>query len=369
MILINNRQRVKKMRNAFFLSMAPVIFTLTPIISQAQDFTFSQFYEMPLLRNPAMAGLFNSHLQVKMAHRSQWSSITIPFQTQSLSIEWRKKMGNAFFDHMTFGAQINNDQAGDSKLGRIEILPVFNFHKLVDESSRSFLSFAVMGGIVQSKFDPTALTFDEQFQNGQFNPSNPSRAFLRQSSVTHGDLSTGLSYRSGSGTDRNKFYVGASAFHLLKPKVSFFDNSSVWLKTRYVLNAGVSTEIGEYQNLSFFGDYITQGGNRQILSGFLFNHIFKNRSSDNMPLDQTGISVGMAYRWADAVIPVARLEFRKYTLGFSYDANISKLKTFTQARGGFEITFSFNSFLNLQLQHEDTNLQGVLCPKGPVRSW
>lgn len=345
------------------------ILGLFSIKSVAQDFTFSQFYEMPLLRNPAMAGLYNSHVRVKLAHRSQWQTLGVPFQTDAFSFEWRKKMGDLFFDNMTMGVQITNDVAGDSKLGRIQVLPVFNFHKMVDEQSSSYLSFAVMGGLVQSKYDPTSLTFDEQFQNGAYNPSNPTRAYLRQSSITHGDLSTGLSFRTGSGVDRNQFYAGVAAFHLLKPKVSFLDINSVYLKPRYVLNVGASNEVGEFDNLAFFGDYVFQGGNRQLLAGFLFEHIFKSRSSDNLPLDESGFSVGMAYRWADALIPIARLELKKYTIGFSYDANISPLKTYTQYRGGFEVSFSFNSFLNLQLQHEDKNLQGVLCPKGPRYSW
>jgi len=143
----------------------------------------------------------------------------------------------------------------------------------------------------------------------------------------------------------------------------------VYLKPRFVFNAGASTEIGEYQNIAFFGDYIVQGGNRQLVGGFLLEHVFKSRSSDNGALDQNGISIGMSYGWADAVIPMARLELKKYTIGFSYDANVSQLKTYTQYRGGFEISFSFNSFLNVQLQHEDVNLQGALCPRGPRHSW
>ena len=53
----------------------------------SQDFTFSQFYEQPLLRNPALAGIFTGDLRVSMAYRDQWGSITVPFRTSSLSIE------------------------------------------------------------------------------------------------------------------------------------------------------------------------------------------------------------------------------------------------------------------------------------------
>ena len=47
----------------------------------AQDLTFSQFYEAPLLRNPALAGIFTGDIRLKGNFRSQWGSISVPFKT------------------------------------------------------------------------------------------------------------------------------------------------------------------------------------------------------------------------------------------------------------------------------------------------
>src|SRR5690349_13660422 len=94
----------------------------------SQDFTFSQFYEQPLLRNPALAGVFTGDIRVSAAHRSQWGSVTVPFKTTSLSIESKFPVGNAD-DLLTAGAQMSNDIAGDVRLKRTQLLPTLNYHK------------------------------------------------------------------------------------------------------------------------------------------------------------------------------------------------------------------------------------------------
>ena len=47
---------------------------MSGIKMNGQDFTFSQFQEMPLLRNPAIAGLFAGDIRLQSAYRSQWLS-------------------------------------------------------------------------------------------------------------------------------------------------------------------------------------------------------------------------------------------------------------------------------------------------------
>src|SRR6476620_9515584 len=85
-------------------------------IAKAQDFTFSQFYEMPMLRNPALSGIFNGDLRVSSAYRNQWGSISVPFVTSALGVEFKlpvTKQSNSFY---TLGTQLTVDKAGDLSL-------------------------------------------------------------------------------------------------------------------------------------------------------------------------------------------------------------------------------------------------------------
>jgi hypothetical protein len=45
----------------------------------------------------------------------------------------------------------------------------------------------------------------------------------------------------------------------------------------------------------------------------------------------------------DAFIPVLSIEFGQYTMGISYDINVSKLKTASSGRGGLELSIRFVS--------------------------
>lgn len=327
-------------------------FCMLSVKSKAQDFTFSQFYEMPLLRNPAIAGIFSGDVRIQSAFRSQWGSVTTPFQTTALSTEVKFPVGIAN-DYFTGALQVTSDKAGDSKLSRIQVLPAFNYLKSLN-GGNSYIAAGFMGGFVQSSFDPSGLTFDDQFQNGQFNPNNATAQTFKNTNYTYFDASAGLSYSGmiGYGT---KFYVGGAMFHFNKPRVSFVDDS-IRLKPRAVINVGFNIPTGDVDNFYIYGDYITQGGNRQALMGMMYGHIIGDYVED----DKVIISLGAFYRWADAIVPVAKLEFHQVAIGISYDANISKLTTASRYRGGFELTAAFKSFLNIRNSSRDK----VKCPVG-----
>ena len=63
----------------------------------AQDIHFSQIFETPLLRNPALSGLFSGDLRIQSVYRSQWNSITNAYQTGSANVEYKipREIGRA----------------------------------------------------------------------------------------------------------------------------------------------------------------------------------------------------------------------------------------------------------------------------------
>ena len=322
--------------------------TIISFVLTAQDFTFSQFYEIPLLRNPALAGIANTDIRVQSAHRSQWRSVSVPYQTYAVSAEVRFPIGK-MADFLTIGTQITNDVAGDSKLSRTQILPVLTFHKSLSgfEEDMSYLSFSVMGGSIQSQFDPSKMTFDDQFQNGSFNSGNTTQQVFTKTNLSYGDLSTGLAFSNTTPND-NRYYLGAACYHLLKSKVSFYNPNNTIFNRRFVFNAGVdiASSLAQNDRLLFYGDYILQAGNRQLLAGVLYRHDLGGQGEYNNELENWNISFGGAYRWQDAFIPIVRLDRRKFFLGFSYDVNISKLKSASQYRGGFEFTAGYRNNLS-----------------------
>ncbi len=333
----------------FFL----LAFNLAVLNINAQDFAFSQFYEMPLLRNPAISGIFTGDVRIQAAYRNQWASVTTPYKTTAVSAELKKHVGFGD-DYITIGLQLSNDVAGDLNFGVLQLLPAINYMKSVNQGN-GYLSAGFMAGLVQSKFDVTKGTWNEQFQNGQFNSDNYAGQSFKSTSISHFDASFGLAFSNTIESSMTNYYVGVGYYHFNKPKSSFLEDDFK-LNPRLVFNAGLSTPTGYADNLYVYGDYIRQGGHTQKLLGIMYSHSLDESNDEG---DKYAINIGGFYRWADAFIPVVKLEMHKVTLGLSYDINVSKLTIASQAKGGFEITGSYKSFLNMR----NTSLYQTKCPR------
>jgi hypothetical protein len=80
-----------------------------------------------------------------------------------------------------------------------------------------------------------------------------------------------------------------------------------------------------------------------------------NHDNDN----PTNLYVGSWLRFnniTDALIPYLGLDFGSFTLGLSYDVNISALKTASQSQGGIEISLVY-------IKKSSDGRKAVPCPK------
>lgn len=318
-----------------------------------QDANFSQFYEVPMLRNPSLAGIFQGDYALTAAYRNQWQSVTTPYKTIALSFEYKKPVRKNSDDYFTVGLQGVNDIAGDSRLRRTQIFPVLNFHKSLNSEKDMYLSAGIMGGPVIQRFDPSQLTFDDQFVNGSFSATNPTKEVFTNTGFTYWDLSAGLTFSSvvGSGT---RFYLGGGMFHILKPKVAFQKQYDVVLNQKFAINGGLSRSLNDVNRLILYADYFMQGGAKLIQGGIMLSHDFMT-SDETQDVSLTG---GLLYRSRDAFIPMLKIDYSKFGLGFTYDINTGKLKSASQMKGAFEVTLSYKGYN----KSENSSLNKVRCP-------
>src|SRR5690606_37138712 len=101
---------------------------LVSTAASAQEINFSQFYELPLLRNPALAGHYRGDIRVTSAFRSQWNSETVPFKTTALGTELKLGLGQNSYDYHSLRLQLTYNVAGDSRLGRTQIMSMIASH-------------------------------------------------------------------------------------------------------------------------------------------------------------------------------------------------------------------------------------------------
>ena len=322
-------------------------------VDYAQDFTFSQFYEQPLLRNPALAGLFTGDIRVSMAYRDQWGSITVPFRTTSLSVEHKIPIGDSH-DVLTIGSQMSMDGAGDIRLKRTQLLPAINFHKSLNEERDTYLSLAFMGGPVSSQFDITQLKLGDQYSGGAYSSSNASSQPISNTSYSYWDLSTGLCF-STVFSNETKFYIAAGLSHFTKPSIRSVTTTTEvnFLAPKISLNIGTNGKVGDRGHLIAFADYYAQNGNHQLLGGVLYGMDLTEYDNEAPAV----FYIGSFLRWGDAAIPVVKMDFNHMSIGISYDVNVSKLNVVSNWRGGLELTASYRGFLKIR----NSTLDRVRC--------
>ena len=328
---------MKRLRRhiAFFLVLA----TLT---ARSQDIHFSQFYETPLLRNPALAGIFTGDYRVQAIFRDQWNSFTDAYRTGSLNAEYKWPIGKQD-DYFTTALEIFYDKAGTAALETTELLPAINYHKSLSDQRPMFLSLGFMGGLVEKTLDLSKVTTNSQYNGTAYDPALPNGETILSPNVHYLDGSLGISFNSAFGEDnKNSMYAGFAYHHLNRPKNSFYKNPTVELDPRMVVSAGVKSILNEYSYFTFHADFSRQGPAQELIAGVLYSY----KLGDEPDIYPYTVSLGGFFRWRDALVPVIRLETNSLAVSLSYDVNTSQLNTVSYARGGFELSISFIGFMD-----------------------
>lgn len=321
-----------------------IIFSLLTLgcnaLVSGQDIHFSQFFEAPLLRNPSLAGIFTGDIRIQTVYRDQWNSMTDAFKTFSLNGEYKMPVGKGS-DFLTTGLQILHDRAGTVSWVSTHVLPALNFHKSLSNDKNRYLSLGFMGGFVQRSFDRSKMT-----TNSQYDGMGDGEIFLKPL-YSYLDVSVGMSYNSQIGENpNNNFFVGAAYHHLNKPKNSFYRNASAELEPKWVGSAGVRLAVTPISYLTIQADHSKQGQFMETVGGALYGI----KIGDDWDKPLYTIHGGAFLRWNDALIPVIKLDYAPFSASFSYDVNLSKLKTSSYGRGGFELSISYIGFINREIE-------------------
>jgi type IX secretion system PorP/SprF family membrane protein len=319
------------------------------IAAWTQDIHFSQFFEAPLLRNPSLAGIFTGDVRIQAVYRDQWNSVTTAYKTASLNGEYKLPVGKSD-DFLTLGLQMLYDRAGTVSWVSAHLLPAINYHKSLGTDKNRYLSLGFMGGAVQRRLDISKMTTNSQYDGMGLGENLPSPQY------TYFDGSVGMSFNSqiGENVDNNLF-LGAAYHHFNHPKNSFYRNSNIEVDSKWVGSAGVKFSVTPSSYLTIQADVSQQGKFNEVVAGALYG-IKLNEEIEN-PLYT--IHGGAFIRMNDAIIPVIKLDYRPFSVSFSYDANISKLKTSSYGRGGFELSVSYVGFTN----RNSSTVNYMRCPR------
>ncbi len=350
-----------KLRASFLLLSAiiSVACSLFPLACFSQDIHFSQYSFNNQQLNPAFTAVYKT-IQVTVQHKEQWRVVNA-FRTSAASIEmkfghreWEKmeRMTGAFkkrlMKGLAGGLSFFSDNAADATMRTTQVNFNLAYHTRLNE--KNILSMGLMSGVCQRSIFPDKLRWNNQYTAGVFNSMLSSGELFSTTSRTHADLGGGLLWSYGDGdkymssNDQKHFHAGVSLIHINRPEISFLTIASEKLYWKWSAHAGglfgiKNTPLSIAPSVFF----MSQGPQTELTPGLGVKYQFKETSKYTGYVKGSAMTLGCYYRNRDAVIPYFTLEMDKYSLGISYDTNISALTNATGGRGGIEISLRFNS--------------------------
>lgn len=338
-----------KMKKNLF-SFLVIVFLVSE--SYAQDPNFSQFFASPLTLNPALTGKFDGAYRIAGNYRNQWPTINNAFVTKTVSLDFGiLKNRLVEIDQLGIGIIGITDRAGDGVLVTNGAGLSIAYHKGLDENGFHQIGAGFQGTYTNKRLDVTKVYFEDELTPLGFVPGTTSEVFTNsQINISYFDVNAGLLY-NGSTNGYNNFYLGASMYHINKPKESF-KGGQYLLAARTTFQGGGKIPIGSYNAIHFAAIHSMQAKAHNTVVGGTFSYNVNN--SDQNP---TNVYLGAWYRFNDAAIPYIGLEFSGLHIGFTYDANTSSLKPASNTKGGMEISLIYIK------QPSDPDAKRLNCPR------
>ncbi|MCX8080862.1 MAG: PorP/SprF family type IX secretion system membrane protein [Bacteroidia bacterium] len=327
-----------------------VFLILIFFFSKSQDFHFSQFYEAPLLLNPASAGSSKADFRIAANYRNQWKSIISPFKTVAFSLDSKvsfssSRKNKSFFG---FGLTLLNDKAGIPQLTTNQFQGVLAYH--IPVSPTGYLTAGLSGGMFQRQINPIGLKWDRQFNGKNYDPTLPTGENMIFQNFMKFDLSAGLLYTYDNASKGVWFQAGGAMAHITRPRASFYGRRD-FMNFKYTIHSHLQIRP-EQQKVIYMPSllFVRQGGHYEITAGSNFRFILGDETRENVILNtfnvlSSSFQLGIFYRFQDAIIFTTAFEFKKnLLLGISYDVNISRLIRASRFRGGPEFSLTFKLY-------------------------
>ena len=309
----------------------PVLLAMLSVEAWGQDLHFSQYYNTPLLVNPANTG-FNPDFDFRAGvnYRNQWASVGSPYKTTSA---WGdvKLLGNRIENGwIGLGGMLWKDQAGSGSLTGTTGMLSLAYHQMLGYNSLLSGGFSV--GYTQKRIDLTKLTFDDQWNGVFFDAKIPSFESFATNQVSYVDLQAGINYAYFA-SENFYFNAGVSVMHINTPRETFFDasvsNNEISRRYNVFLNASVKVVDTWILNPNVYVSMV--GNSREILAGINANRDLGDNGARQLIM-------GVYYRNNDAIIPLFGYQINDLKMTFNYDATISTLSKSNLTRGAYEIS-------------------------------
>lgn len=315
----------------------------------AQDLHFSQFFNSPLLTNPANTGFIpDADFRLGLNYRNQWSAtMAVPYKTTSIFGDaqlFRDKLENGW---LGIGGAVLSDQSGGGGLRSSKIYGSLAYHQQIGSSSLLSAGFNI--GWANKRIDQSKLKFPDQF-DGKFFDNPFTAVTLSSTSTSYMDVQAGMNYAY---FPQENVYINAgySILNVNRPKETFFNDNTnqgrIPVRHTGFLNAILKVNERVIINPNIY--FTTQAKSSELVLGMNGNYNLSEYGEKQLV-------AGLYYRLGDAIAPMAGIEVNNLKITFSYDATMSSLNKFNNYRGASEISIVKKGFYP---QHQNRQ---SMCP-------
>jgi type IX secretion system PorP/SprF family membrane protein len=324
--------------------------------ANAQDIHFSQFYQAPLQLNPALTGIMNCNQRISANYRNQWASVLRDkaFNTGNFSYDQRVPVGR--YDYMGFGGSLWDDRAGSLALHLTQIHGNFSYSKRMGggryRSSASYLVMGVDVGIAQRGIDYADARWGNQASNGAHDPNLPSgeTTIFTRDQYIYPEVGAGLMWFSV--IDRNtNWFIGGAYHHINRANQSFTGDKFIGLYSKFTIHGGAEFRIADRIGLIPGAVILLQGPSFETNLGTSLKFLLGSTKTTEEAI-QFGLWARLANKTGannkssggvlmDALIASTKFDYNQFSIGFSYDLNVSSLTPASHSNGGFEFSLLY----------------------------
>lgn len=317
--------------------------------AQGPDIHLSQFNASPMNLNPALAGLNSCRYRINANGKMQYansSSSPFVYKTAGVGFDLSISRGYKYKNFFGFGLNYFSDVSGDINFSTHKLELALAYHIQLNKYGTSTLSMAIIGGGGYRSINWNKSTFDDQYIDNQFTQNGP-REVLDRNNFFYGDIGAGavwsmtrkVSRKNNDYNFYNNYYLGLYVAHLNQPKLIFFKDNPERQYAKITFHGGGAVLVkGKFALLPSFM-FLHQGPSNELNLGMYARYHLGYLPSGNM-----AIFIGMFARvnnQFDAISPAIRFDYRKLSVGFSYDVNVSKLSKGTGTVGGPELSILY----------------------------
>ena len=316
----------------------------------AQGIHFSQYYNTPMLANPANTGLMaDRDYRLGVNYRTQWGAVPVPFNTFSAYGDLQVFRGQNESNWLGLGGAVFTDKGGDGNLSMNRFDAFAAYHIVLNEYH--MISFGASVASVQRSVDFTKLTFDAQWDGFDFDTKMPNSEMGTMSKASYMDIGAGINYAYFP-SEFLYLKIGAGIAHINQPRETFMNQGNT-VGMRPTVNVDGIVKVGNGLIINPSVYFTTQKGAAELMYGALF---IGNMSAE-MP--DTRLLLGLYHRWNDAVVGAFGMEWRDLRIMGSYDYTVSGLGQYISHNGAMEVGLSWTGIY----KDKGTNVRAYQCPR------